>query len=86
MRRAEALCSVGNSTLYIYYNSTKIHEIKPKKVKALLSTKANPYLDDALGALVHSGRLNRLLGKFGDDISENIFEVIMASFSNIKVK
>jgi len=93
--------SVGNSALidyavYVYYG-TKPHVILPKKKKALKTpygvfkkvnhpgTKANPYLDDALDALVRSGRLNRLLSEFGDDMSEEIFDKISVGLNNIKV-
>ena len=94
--------SVGNSALIDYavhvYYGTKPHVIRPKKAKALKTpygyrkkvnhpgTKANPYLDNALDALVRSGRIHRLLGEFGDEMSEEIFEGISASLNNIKVK
>lgn len=86
--------------VYVYYGTgiygPKKKRITPKKAKALKTPygyrtsvagqKANPYLDDALDALVRSGRLNRLLGEFGDDMSEEIFEGITASLNNITVK
>lgn len=94
--------SVGNSALIDYavhvYYGTRPHVIKAKNKKALRTpygvfkqvnhpgTRANPYLDDALDALVRSGRLNRLLGDFGDGMSEEIFESITASLNNITVE
>ncbi len=94
--------SVGNTSLidyavYVYYG-TKPHTIRPKRKKALKTpygiftkvqhpgTKAQPYLDDALDDLVRSGRLNRLLDGFGDDMSEAMFETITDGLRNIKVK
>jgi hypothetical protein len=94
--------SVGNTSLidyavYVYYG-TKPHTIRPKKKKALKTpygvyakvqhpgTKANPYLDNALENLVRSGKLERLLGGFGDRMSEEVFESIAKGLRTIKVK
>jgi hypothetical protein len=93
---------VGNTRLidyavYVYYG-TKPHEIKPKRKKALKTpygtfkkvkhpgTKANPYLDNALSAIVSSGRFERLLGGMGDEMSEEMFDNITASLKNMIVK
>ena len=93
---------MGNTSLidyavYVYYG-TKPHEIRPKKKKALKTpygvftkvqhpgTKAQPYLEDALTNIVSSGRLERLLGKFGDTMSEEVFDGIVDGLRNIKVK
>lgn len=94
--------SVGNTTLIDYavhvFYGTKPHEIKPKRAKALKTpygyrkkvnhpgTKANPYLETALDNLVRSGRLNRLLGEFGDEMSEEMFDNITRGLRNITVK
>ncbi|MDD3452574.1 hypothetical protein [Sulfurimonas sp.] len=94
--------SVGNTSLidyaiYVYYG-TKPHTIRPKKKKALKTpygifkkvqhpgTKANPYLDDALESLVRSGRLERLLGGFGDRMGEEMFKSVTDGLRNIKVE
>lgn len=94
--------SVGNTKLIDYavhvFYGTKPHVIKPKRAKALKTpygyrkrvnhpgTKANPYLETALDNLVRSGRLNRLLGEFGDGMSEEMFENITSGLRNIKVQ
>ena len=94
--------SVGNTSLidyavYVYYG-TKPHTIRPKKKKALKTpygvyakvqhpgTKANLYLDNALENLVRSGKLERLLGRFGDEMSEDVFESIAKGLRTIKIK
>ncbi len=94
--------TVGNTALidyakYVYFG-TKPHTIKPKRKKALKTpfgafkkvnhpgTKANPYLDRALEGMISSGKLNRLLDGFADDMSEVMFKNISEGFKNIKVK
>ena len=93
--------SVGNTALidyakYVYYG-TKPHVILPKKKKALKTpygtfkkvnhpgTKANPYLDRGLKNMVSSGKLQNLLDKFADEMSEEMFSNISDGFNNIKV-
>jgi len=94
--------SIGNTSLIDYavfvYYGTKPHVIEPKRKKALKTpygtfkkvnhpgTKANPYLDDALEQVVRSGRLHRLLGKFADDMSEEMFNTIVDGLKTIRVK
>ena len=94
--------SVGNSPLiayarYVYYG-TKPHTISPKRKKALKTpygvfkkvnhpgTRSNKYLDLALERLVSSGRLERLLEGFGEEMSEEIFENVIRSLKHIRVK
>jgi len=94
--------SVGNTALieyakYVYYG-TKPHTIKPKKRKALKTpygvfrsvnhpgTKPNPYLDRALQSMISSGRLNRLLDGFAEEMGEEMMDNISKGFENIKVR
>ena len=94
--------SVGNTALieyakYVYYG-TKPHTIKPKKRKALKTpygvfrsvnhpgTKPNPYLDRALQSMISSGRLNRLLDGFTEEMGEKMVDNISKGFEKIKVR
>ncbi len=84
---------------HVYYGTgiygRRGERIVPKKGKALKTPwgyrtsvagqKPNRYLDRALESMVSSGRLDRLLDGFAEEMGEEAFENISNGFHNIEV-
>lgn len=84
---------------HVYYGTgiygRRGQRIVPKRGKALKTPwgyrtsvagqRANPYLDRALESMVSSGRLDRLLDGFVDEMDAEIFDRISAGLQNIRM-